>query len=362
MKKIILLALVFGLIQGISEGQEIETKLNMPVLLANSIDLELAPFLEPMLEVVHSNAKDFDRYKKEKFIVILGGPDAYEGIGEIVNGILDPEEEKYIRTPGKKRMYIKTNVWEDAQVVCIIAGSGRDQTKEAMLENLVRLYQSYLSLYEDQDFRKDREHMVENHLKARGITDEKVIGVMGRLPRHKFVGKEYLHRAYADHPLPIGEGQTISQPYVVALMTQALGLKGHEKVLEIGTGSGYQAAILAELVEEVYTIEIREKLASSARKRLEKLGYTNVQVRHADGYFGWDEHAPYDAIMITAAVDHIPYPLIHQLKEGGRLILPLGPTTYYQTMTIIEKKGGEIYASHLPGFYSFVPMIGEALK
>jgi protein-L-isoaspartate(D-aspartate) O-methyltransferase len=182
------------------------------------------------------------------------------------------------------------------------------------------------------------------------------------VPRHKFVREGDQSIAYADHPLPIAEGQTISQPYVVALMTQALQLKGQEKVLEIGTGSGYQAAILAELVEEVYTIEIREKLASSAEERLARLGYTNVHVKHADGYFGWEEHAPFDAIMITAAVNHIPPPLIDQLKDGGRLILPLGSTVYYQTMTIIEKKDDGIYATHLPGYYRFVPMTGEAEK
>jgi protein-L-isoaspartate(D-aspartate) O-methyltransferase len=145
-------------------------------------------------------------------------------------------------------------------------------------------------------------------------------------------------------------------------MTQALELKGDEKVLEIGTGSGYQAAILAEIVEEVYTIEIRKELAEKAEERLKEMGYTNIHVKNADGYFGWKEEAPFDAIMITAAVDHIPPPLIDQLKEGGRLILPLGPTTYYQTMTILRKENGESYITQLPGFYRFVPMTGEAEK
>jgi protein-L-isoaspartate(D-aspartate) O-methyltransferase len=215
---------------------------------------------------------------------------------------------------------------------------------------------------EDPGFVEKRDYMVENHLRARDITDEKVLDVMGQVPRQRFVKEKDRDVAYADHPLPIGEGQTISQPYVVALMTQALELEGDEKVLEIGTGSGYQAAVLGELVEDVYTIEIKDKLADSAKERLSGMGYTNIHVKNADGYYGWEEHAPFDAIMITAAVNHIPSPLIEQLDEEGKLILPLGPTTYYQTMTIVEKKEGEAYATHLPGYYSFVPMTGEAEK
>ena len=215
---------------------------------------------------------------------------------------------------------------------------------------------------EEPSFVEKRSYMVENHLKARDITDEGVLGVMGRVPRQRFVKETDRDVAYADNPLPIGEGQTISQPYVVALMTQALELEGGEKVLEIGTGSGYQAAVLAELVEEVYTIEIKESLAESAKERLSGMGYINVHVKNADGYFGWEENAPFDAIMITAAVNYIPPPLIEQLGEEGRLILPLGPTTYYQTMTIVEKKGGEAFATHLLGYYRFVPMTGEAEK
>jgi protein-L-isoaspartate(D-aspartate) O-methyltransferase len=142
-------------------------------------------------------------------------------------------------------------------------------------------------------------------------------------------------------------------------MTQSLELRGDERVLEIGTGSAYQAAVLAELTKEVYTIEIRENLASSAEERLERLGYSNVWVKNADGYFGWVEHAPFDAIMITAAVNHIPPPLIRQLKDGGRLILPLGSTTYYQTLTLVEKEGEELKAAHITSV-RFVPLIGEA--
>ena len=210
-------------------------------------------------------------------------------------------------------------------------------------------------------FSEARRRMVEVDLKGRDITDEKVLGVMGRVPRHRFVDESLWDEAYADHPLPIGEGQTISQPYVVALMTQALHLNGSEKVLEIGTGSGYQAAVLAEIVEEVYTVEIRERLVEEAEKRLADLGYANVYVKCADGYFGWGEYAPYDAIMITCAVNHIPPPLIAQLKEGGRLILPLGSTAYYQTLTLVYKEGDGLSSEYITGVL-FVPMTGEALK
>lgn len=203
--------------------------------------------------------------------------------------------------------------------------------------------------------------MVENDIKGRGIKDKKVLEVMGKIPRHLLIDEKQRDRAYADYPLPIGEGQTISQPYVVALMTEALKLKSSDRVLEIGTGSGYQAAVLAEIVKEVYTIEIRKSLADMASKRLKDLGYKNVKVKYADGYFGWEEYAPFDAIIITAAANHIPPPLIKQLKEGGRLILPLGSTVYYQTLTLVTKKKGDLDVEQM-GPVAFVPMIGEAEK
>jgi protein-L-isoaspartate(D-aspartate) O-methyltransferase len=213
------------------------------------------------------------------------------------------------------------------------------------------------------DVQTDRRvRMIERDIKGRGVSNERVLKAMENIPRHRFVPVYYRDRAYGDHPLPIGEGQTISQPYVVALMTEALALKSGDRVLEIGTGSGYQAAVLAEIVDEVYTIEIREGLSRKSDKLLKELGYKNINVKHADGYRGWPEHAPFDAIIITAAVNHIPPPLIKQLKEGGRFILPLGPTTFYQVLTLATKhKGGELRIIQM-GPVNFVPMTGEAQK
>ncbi len=206
-----------------------------------------------------------------------------------------------------------------------------------------------------------RQAMVEHDIKGRGISDRRVLEAMGRVPRHLYVDEHQRWQAYADHPLPIGEGQTISQPYVVAMMTQALQLKASDRVLEIGSGSGYQAAVLAELVQSVFSIEIRKPLADMAEKRLRELGYRNVRVRYGDGYFGWQEAAPFDAIIVTAAANHIPAPLIKQLKDGGRLILPLGSTVYSQTLTLVTKRGEQLDVQQM-GAVAFVPMTGEALK
>lgn len=211
-------------------------------------------------------------------------------------------------------------------------------------------------------YRAARKEMVEHDLRGRGIRDARVLNVMGEVPRHLFVDERYRGEAYADHPLPIGEGQTISQPYVVALMTEALKLKPSDRVLEIGTGSGYQAAVLARIVREVYSVEIRKVLADRATGRLKTLGYRNVTVRYGDGYFGWEGAAPFDAIIVTASANHIPPPLIRQLKEGGKLIIPLGSTVFYQTLTLVTKKrGGELSVEQL-GPVAFVPMTGEAQK
>lgn len=206
-----------------------------------------------------------------------------------------------------------------------------------------------------------RQAMVERDIKGRGVSDARVLEAMGRVPRHLFVSERQRGEAYADHPLPIGEGQTISQPYVVALMSEALRLTPSDRVLEIGTGSGYQAAVLSGLVREVYSIEIRKTLAASARKKLASLGYRNVRVSYGDGYFGWKEAAPFDAIMVTAAANHIPPPLIRQLKDGGRLILPLGSTAFSQTLTLVTRRGDQLRVEQM-GPVAFVPLTGEGRR
>jgi protein-L-isoaspartate(D-aspartate) O-methyltransferase len=204
-----------------------------------------------------------------------------------------------------------------------------------------------------------REKMVETQIKARGVKDPRVLSALLKVERHRFVPEEYLNSAYSDQPLPIGEGQTISQPYIVALMTELLELKGDEKVLEVGTGSGYQAAILGELAKEVYTIEIIESLAFVAKNRLSELGYQNIKVKAGDGYLGWPEVAPFDAIIITCAPDHIPKPLIEQLKEGGRMVVPVG--AYAQELKKIVKRSGKIETTDVIPVV-FVPMTGEGVK
>jgi protein-L-isoaspartate(D-aspartate) O-methyltransferase len=176
----------------------------------------------------------------------------------------------------------------------------------------------------DDVFKRRRHEMVDTQMRAHGITDARVLAAMEKVPRHRFVRESDLDSAYGDFPLSIGLGQTISQPYIVAYMTEALALKPDAKVLEIGTGSGYQAAVLGELVREVYTIEIVSELAQRSTRLLKQLGYHNVHVRDGDGYAGWPEYAPFDAIIVTAAPDHIPQPLIDQLKVGGRLVVPVG--------------------------------------
>lgn len=184
-------------------------------------------------------------------------------------------------------------------------------------------------------FVRERSEMVAQQIEARGVRDPGVLEAMRRVPRHSFVPTDLEGEAYADHPLPIGNAQTISQPFIVAYMTEALELGPSHKVLEIGTGSGYQAAVLAERVREVYSIEIVGELAARATGVLRRLGYTNVHVRHGDGYSGWPEHAPFDAIIVTAAPDHVPEPLVQQLAPGGRMIIPVG--TGDQELRLIRK-------------------------
>jgi protein-L-isoaspartate(D-aspartate) O-methyltransferase len=209
---------------------------------------------------------------------------------------------------------------------------------------------------------QERARMVDWQIEARGITDPNVLTAMRVVPRHAFVPSTEQRYAYADYALPIGHDQTISQPYIVAFMTQTLKLNAKSKVLEIGTGSGYQAAVCAEICKEVYTVEIVEELAEAAKKRLKELGYANVFVRTGDGYFGWPQHAPFDAIIGTAAVDHIPDPLIKQLRPGGRMILPYGSAAGSQNLVLITKDNeGRIHKNTVMPV-RFVPMSGEVQK
>ncbi|MHC4456780.1 MAG: protein-L-isoaspartate(D-aspartate) O-methyltransferase [Planctomycetota bacterium] len=209
---------------------------------------------------------------------------------------------------------------------------------------------------------KEREKMVTGQIQARGVSDPNVLSSMRVVPRHAFVRAGEQRYAYGDHPLPIGLGQTISQPYIVAFMTDALKLKPDSRVLEIGTGSGYQAAVCAEIAREVYTIEIVEELAKSAKERLKELGYPNVFVRAGDGYFGWEENAPFDAIIGTAAAGRIPPPLFKQLKPGGRMILPHEDSSGFQYLVLITKDEQGNISSERVMPVRFVPMTGRVTK
>ncbi len=206
------------------------------------------------------------------------------------------------------------------------------------------------------EYREKREWMVKTQIISRGIKDKRVIEAMKKVPRHLFVPKDSENEAYNDYPLPIGYGQTISQPYMVALMTEALELKGDEKVLEIGTGSGYQTAILAELAKEVYTIERIIELLKRAEDLLKKLGYKNIKFKAGDGTLGWQEYKPFSAIIVTAGAPKIPRPLIDQLEDGGRLVIPVGGR-YSQELIKVTKKGDELIKENLGGC-RFVDLIG----
>ena len=208
------------------------------------------------------------------------------------------------------------------------------------------------------DYRQERERMVATQIRARGVTDPEVLQAMSRIPRHCFVPPRVRGEAYEDHPLPIGQGQTISQPYIVALMTESLNVGPGDRVLEVGTGSGYQAAVLSVLVSEVFTVEIEADLARQAAMRLACLGYRNVHVRHGDGRFGWEERAPFDAIIVTAAAPTIPPALGRQLKAGGRMCIPLGEADEIQNLTVLEKDpaGRLVAKKRVP--VRFVPLRG----
>lgn len=206
----------------------------------------------------------------------------------------------------------------------------------------------------------ERDQMVDRQILARGVRSEAVLKAMRFVPRHLFVPQDQRRNAYGDCPLPIGYGQTISQPYIVAYMTEVLGLGPGDKVLEIGTGSGYQAAVLAEITPKVYTVEIIEALGRQVRKRFGELGYDAVSTRIGDGYFGWEEHAPFDAIIVTAAAGHVPPPLVKQLKADGTMVIPIGSPYLIQTlMEVTKSKSGDLRTRSLMPV-RFVPMTGEA--
>ncbi len=211
------------------------------------------------------------------------------------------------------------------------------------------------------DFAKERANMVRTQIESgilgrTAVKDARVLEAMRAVPRHEFVPEALRGEAYADHPLPIGHGQTISQPYIVAVMTEVLQPKPDHVVLEIGTGSGYQAAVLGEIVKEVYTIEIVRELGEEAEKTLRRLGYDNVHTRVGDGYLGWPEHAPFDGIIVTAAPDHVPQPLIEQLKAGGRMVIPVGPEGGIQQLKLIEKDADGKVRESLLDAVRFVPL------
>ena len=215
------------------------------------------------------------------------------------------------------------------------------------------------TLVEVDPFAAPREEMVQTGIIGWGVQDDTVIAAMLAVPRHEFVPEEFRDMAYENHPLPIGFGQTISQPYMVAKMTEAIGVQPGDKVLEVGTGSGYQAAVLAEFVDQVYSVEIIGDLLEIARQTHERVGYDNITSLHTDGYFGWEEHAPFDAIIVTAAPDHVPIPLVQQLKIGGRMIIPVGPVGGFQRLWLVTRVSEEEVQTSDLGGVAFVPLTRE---
>jgi protein-L-isoaspartate(D-aspartate) O-methyltransferase len=206
---------------------------------------------------------------------------------------------------------------------------------------------AFIFLFYQDAYKGLRENMVKNQIESRNVYNSATLRAMRTVPRHEFVPDEMRAYAYEDRPLAIGNGQTISQPYIVAFMTSVIKPKPEDKILEIGTGSGYQAAVLAEIVNEVYTIEIIPALAEQAEKKFQVLNYTNIHTRVGDGYHGWPEEAPFDAIVVTAAPDEIPMPLVDQLKEGGKLVIPVGPKYSVQSLQLVTKKKGKASVTNL---------------
>ena len=241
----------------------------------------------------------------------------------------------------------------------LVAGTAeqREISRRARWHAAALLRDAMIGRRRSQSFIDERDRMVES-IARRGILDPAVVAGMRKVPRELFVARDRAHRAYDDTPLPIGEGQTISQPYIVAAMTEALQLRPRDRVLEIGTGSGYAAAVLAVIAAEVYTVECLERLAESARRRIEELGFANVHVRHGDGSLGWPEHAPYDAIVVTAGGPSVPRSLLRQMAVGGRLVMPVGPTTRSQQLVRVVRTGEVTYERQWLEDVAFVPLIG----
>ena len=215
-----------------------------------------------------------------------------------------------------------------------------------------------ISSADAEQYDQERQLMVEKQIIQRGVVDPQLLDAMLKVPRHLFVPENLTSSAYSNMPLPIGYGQTISQPYIVALMTESLQLKKGLKVLEVGTGSGYQAAVLAEIGCVVFSVEVIKILADTAQERLNRLGYPEISVRWGDGYFGWEEEAPFDSIIVTCAIDHVPPPLIEQLKEGGKMVIPVGPPYSLQTLWLFIKENGQLTSENLGGVI-FVPLLRE---
>jgi len=237
-----------------------------------------------------------------------------------------------------------------------------DEKKNAQILLIALLVSTFFILFCRGDPKKtqescaeQRKEMVRVQLERRGISDERVLQAMREVPRHLFIDEKYRHLAYADHPLPIDAEQTISQPYIVGLMTEVIEIEKGEKVLEIGTGSGYQAAVLAHLTDEVYSVEIIKELAEKADRTLKKLGYTQVRIKWGDGNLGWAENAPYDAVIVTCASKEVPPALFEQLREGGKMVIPIGDPSSFQILTLIEKRQGKKAEKEILGV-RFVPM------